>query len=246
MNTYGFVPESDSSLPSYSCEFVSNIYDLENKKTFFKKAKKLFADFLSEHKPSVSFGGHIHVSVEGIKPAQLYDMLFPYLPLFFGMYPSRAKHSYCHALNNQGLITEPKITQQEIKVRHRSPLCATPKTVEVRIFPSPTTVEQIKFRLRLLEVMLKHKVKNWQEVVKLINDKNSKLGRTIRSVYKGEERIQTLLNNCTLQAKTYKFWDSQKLKATGSAKEYGSERIFRFEKENELMEGLQLEQLEQY
>lgn len=163
----GWVVERDSSLGTEGFEMVSPIYPMN-----IEKIRESIAPLEKEIncKTTTRCGGHIHVSDTERTPHEILLDIRGYLPLLYGLYPYRATNEYCEA----------KETPEYIQQGHRQAVNITDKTLEFRIFPAVKNLEQLMFRLRLVEYMLKNKETDVIKVGEALLDENSELHKLLR------------------------------------------------------------------
>lgn len=96
---------------------------------------------------SSNCGGHIHLSVDGFDGEGLFDHIKGYTPLLHALYPKRGEMNYSKAKNNSRLKSE-RGKYQSINI--------LTNRIEIRIFPAIRNMTNLKWRLKLIELMLKH------------------------------------------------------------------------------------------
>lgn len=178
----GWVVERDGSLGPEGFEMVSPIYPM-NIEEIIKKVIPLKKEL--DSKTTSRCGGHIHVSDTKRTPHEILLDIRGYLPLLYGLYPYRATNEYCEA----------KETPEYIQQGHRQAVNITDRTLEFRIFPAVKNTEQLIFRLKLVEYMLKHKETDVIKVGEALLDENSELYKLLR------ERISK--KNLKVKAKAF-------------------------------------------
>lgn len=163
LETTGWVIERDASLDNeIGFELISPIYpfDIPEIERRIEPITRLL-----NAKTSIRCGGHIHVSDTERTPEEILLDIRGYLPLLYGLYPSRAKREY----------SEAKEVDSYLSNGHRQAISITPNTLEFRIFPAVRDKNQLLFRLSLVEYMLKNKETDVIKVGELLLDKNSEL-----------------------------------------------------------------------
>jgi len=174
LDSTGWCKEEDGSLDSFTgFEVISPILPLFDKKyldTSLDKIKHIVAA-----KKSSSCGGHIHVSDTQRMPAELlYDVFRGYTPLFYSMYPNRIGNNYCRTKTCKGYLFD--------KSRYNA-FNIGENTLELRIFPSPSDMKTLQWRLELLRIIVNAPEKNTDNVLKKMLDKRSILYRHLRKIY---------------------------------------------------------------
>lgn len=92
-------------------------------------------------------GGHIHLSVDGFSGSELFDHIKGYTPLLHALYPKRADQMYSLAKTNEKLKSE-RAKYQSVNILSNR--------IEIRIFSAIRNMTNLKWRLKLIELMLKH------------------------------------------------------------------------------------------
>lgn len=101
------------------------------------------ADILNEEDVDESCGCHTNVSAEGIDPYDLFDMLRPYMGLFYALYRGRLTNTYCQ--NDKEMIHK-GMGYAVVRVKRRC--------VEIRLPNRLQSVEQLKNRYRITYLLL--------------------------------------------------------------------------------------------
>ena len=192
----GWVAERDASL-SQSCgfEMVSPILPLDKKHEDALLANLESVKEFVEAKVKKNCGGHIHVSDKLRKPKDLLLDIQGYLPLLYSMYPARSENSYSSAKNIHYVLAASTNHHDAITVGN------TGVTVEIRLFPSPKSMFSLKFRLKLIKIMLENPRYSINEVISDITGKKA-LYKLMRTVYT-EEEIAEKMSICVNMAKDY-------------------------------------------
>jgi hypothetical protein len=171
--------EKDGSLNSDGYELVSPTYDLMNLSKFYKAlenkhiARHINGDY------SDSCGGHITVSVDGYSASELYEGMTGFFPLIYGLYPKRTTQNYCKAKCKRTMGMSPdKYSAFYIK---RGML-------ESRIFPAFRDVDNVKWRIELMQIVISNINASESEVLKMLVNRNSRLHKHIVKMYKASSR----------------------------------------------------------
>jgi hypothetical protein len=172
--------ERDGSLDrDEGYELVSPTYDLMNLTKFYKAlahtdiARHINADY------SDSCGGHITVSVEGYTASELFEGMSGFFPLIYGLYPKRTKQSYCEAKCKRHMAMSPtKYSAFYIKNG----------MLESRIFPAFRDVNNVKWRIELMQLVISNINASESEVLKMMVNRNSKLHKHLVKMYKASSR----------------------------------------------------------
>ncbi len=158
----GWVAERDGSLDETGFELISPVLplDIEVLEETLTPLESLLGAQISER-----CGGHIHISDTKRTPHEILLDIRGYLPLLYGLYPERAMNEYCEAKEKDSYIDS----------GHRQALNITRNTLEFRIFPAVKSKDQLLFRTRLIEYMLKHKQADIIKVGEKLLDEDSEL-----------------------------------------------------------------------
>jgi hypothetical protein len=159
---------------------VSPILPLEDDVTLTSELEKV-KQFINA-KQTIRCGGHIHVSDEDREPNDILLDIAGYVPLLYAMYPKRIKRDYC-AVKYWGSYGH----------GHRQAFNVNRDTLEFRMFPSPKNMGILWFRIKLLRIMLNNTQRAVADVVEMIADKESELGKLLRTVY-DEEKIKRVMS----------------------------------------------------
>jgi hypothetical protein len=172
--------ERDGSLDSCEgYELVSPTYDLMNLTKFYKAlenediARHINGDY------SDSCGGHITVSVEGYSASELYEGMTGFFPLIYGLYPKRTTQNYCKAKCKRHMAMSPD-KYSAFYIKHGM--------LESRIFPAFRNVENVKWRIELMQIVISNINASESEVLKMMVNRNSKLHKHIVKMYKASSR----------------------------------------------------------
>jgi hypothetical protein len=172
--------ECDGSLDkSEGYELVSPIYDLMNLTKFYKALEH---DDIARHINacySDSCGGHITISSDGYTASELYEGMTGFFPLIYGLYPKRTKKSYCEAKCKRHMAMSPtKYSAFYIKNG----------MLESRIFPAFRDVNNVKWRIELMQLVISNINASESEVLKMMVNRNSRLHKHLVKMYKASSR----------------------------------------------------------
>jgi hypothetical protein len=172
--------ERDGSLcSSDGYELVSPIYDLMNLTKFYKElehkdiARHVNADY------SDSCGGHITISSEGYTASELYEGMSGFFPLIYGLYPKRTTQNYCKAKCKRYMAMQPE-KYSAFYIKHGM--------LESRIFPAFRDVNNVKWRIELMQLVISNINASESEVLKMMVNRNSKLHKHLVKMYKASSR----------------------------------------------------------
>lgn len=176
-DTTGWAKEKDGSLDGDSgYEFVSPVYDLFDLSAFNKDlsistiARHINADY------SDSCGGHITVSVKGMTSEELIGGLKAFFPLLYSLYPERCSVDYSRAKSPIDLLISP--------TKYSAVYMKSDKLVEFRIFPAVQSVVDLKWRIELMQFMIRNYGASEKQVHKMMVQKGSRLNTLLRTYYR--------------------------------------------------------------
>ena len=124
---------------------------------------------------SSNCGGHIHLSEEGLSGDELFNKVKGYTPLFYALYYGRVNKSYCKGKKNDDLQNENE-KYQAIKIHHNR--------VEFRIISAVPNVDTLKWRTKLLMMILQHPTDN---IIKAYYNVDTKFTKLLKQVYSDEK-----------------------------------------------------------
>lgn len=101
------------------------------------------ADIIDEEDVNTDCGCHINVSAEGIDQYDLFDMLKPYMGLFYALYRGRLKNTYC---GNDKAMIHKSMGYAAVRVKRHC--------VEIRLPNRLQSVDQLKNRYRITYLLL--------------------------------------------------------------------------------------------
>jgi len=178
-NCKGYRKEKDGSLDGCSgFEMITPPYELNPKKIIetIKQNETLVNHFNANI--SKSCGGHINISEEGLTGDEFFEKIKGYTPLFNALYFKRLESRWCKAKSNEGLIND-KEKYQSIRIHSNR--------VEFRLVSALRNVEQLDWRLRLFELIIKNPTDCPREAFYIIH---SKFKNHLKKVY--TENFETL------------------------------------------------------
>jgi len=143
-NDNGWRCERDGSV---AAEYISPVLSLDNYEESIDFIKETAQDIL-DAKISHNCGWHIHVSVNGVSPTDLYLRCAPFMPLLWSIYPERASNGYSK---------RPPTWYDAYICRDRRDFVLKNDigTVEFRIFPWCRGEHMLRFRLWLLNLIVR-------------------------------------------------------------------------------------------
>jgi hypothetical protein len=176
-NKTGWAKERDGSLDcDTGFEFISPIYDLFDLTKFnedianYDVSNHLNADY------SDSCGGHFNIAVKGMSSHELLGGLKAFFPLLYGLYPERCDIDYSKARSAYDMILSP--------TKYSAVFLKSDRIVEFRIFPAVTGVADLKWRIELMQFMIRNYGASEKEVLNMIVRKGSRLNTLLRTYYR--------------------------------------------------------------
>ncbi len=173
---YQWRKERDGSL-SDDCgyELISPTFEFNIDKIFEHiESNNVLLDHINAEK-STRCGGHIHLSEKGIDGEQLFEKIKGYTPLFYALYYGRVDKSYCKGKNNQDLKYENE-KYQAIKIHH--------DRVEFRIISAVPNVETLKWRTKLLMMILQNPT---NDVIRAYYNVDTKFTKLLKQTYSNDK-----------------------------------------------------------
>jgi hypothetical protein len=171
--------EKDGSLDSESgYELISPTFEFDVDKIFehIESNEQLVAHINAEH--SYSCGGHIHLSEKDLSGNEIFEKVKGYTPLFYALYYGRVNKSYCKGKSNKDLENENE-KYQAIKIHH--------DRVEFRIISAVPNVETLKWRTKLLMMILQNPT---DDIIKAYYNVDTKFTKLLKQVYSDEKLVE--------------------------------------------------------
>jgi hypothetical protein len=164
--------ESDGSLCSSSgYELISPTFEFNITKIFkYIESNEVLVNHINANY-STSCGGHINLSEKGLSGNELFDKIKGYTPLFYALYHGRVDKNYCKGKNNRDLRYENE-KYQAIKIHDNR--------VEFRIISAVPNVKTLKWRSKLIMMMLKNPT---DDVVQGYYNVDTKFTRLLKETY---------------------------------------------------------------
>jgi len=175
----GWAKERDGSLNDDGYELVSPTYDLMNLSKFYKALENSDVAYHINGDYSDNCGGHITVSVEGYSASELYEGMSGFFPLIYGLYPKRTTQNYCKAKCKRNMAMSPE---------KYSAFYIKRNMLESRIFPAFRNVENVKWRIEFMQIVISNINASESEVLKMLVNRNSRLHKHIIKMYKASSR----------------------------------------------------------
>jgi hypothetical protein len=171
--------EKDGSLDDESgYELISPTFELDIEKIFEHIEGN---DVLVSHinaRTSTSCGGHIHISEEGLNGEELFDKIKGYTPFLYALYYGRVNKNYCKGKNNEDLKNDNE-KYQAIKIHHNR--------VEFRIISSVPNVNTLKWRTKLLMMILQNPT---DDIIKAYYNVDTKFTKLLKQTYSDDKLIE--------------------------------------------------------
>ena len=170
----GWIAERDGSLdPEIGVEFVSPVYDLMDSKAQIADFERL--DWVMNASKTNKCGGHITISRRGMTSNKLLEKLTPYIPMLFALYEGRLAGVY------SGVQTKDEIENSTRRAIYLKSSC-----VEIRVPSAVGTIEDIKWRLKLIRWIAKsidaNKHTHYSQVAEAMFD-DTKLNKLLSVFY---------------------------------------------------------------
>jgi hypothetical protein len=127
---------------------------------------------------STRCGGHIHLSEAGLSGEQLFDKVKGYTPLFYALYYGRVDKTYCKGKANIDLKCENE-KYQAIKIHH--------DRIEFRIISAVPNVKTLKWRTKLLMMILQHPT---NDIIKAYYNVDTKFTKILKQTYSDEKLVE--------------------------------------------------------
>lgn len=127
-------------------------------------------------------GGHIHVKDRDRDQYELYHDMVGYFPLLYALYPKRALNGFSRAIEHTRM--------REINGHSVAISMSSRGTVEFRIFPCPSNMTTMVWRVRLCQIMVNNTCTNPQELRAMLMDTKSQLHKHLRLIYKTDAQLQ--------------------------------------------------------
>lgn len=171
--------EKDGSLDNESgYELISPTFEFNIDKIFehIEGNEQLVAHINAEI--STSCGGHIHLSEKDLNGNELFNKIKGYTPLFYALYYGRVNRSYAKGKSNRDLENENE-KYQAIKIHH--------DRVEFRIISAVPNVKTLKWRTKLLMMILQHPT---DDIIKAYYNVDTKFTKLLKQTYSDEKLIE--------------------------------------------------------
>ena len=171
--------EKDGSLDSEAgYELISPTFEFDIDKIFEHiEGNELLVSHI-DAEISTSCGGHIHLSEKGLNGNELFNKVKGYTPLFYALYYGRVNKSYAKGKSNRDLEYENE-KYQAIKIHH--------DRVEFRIISAVPNVKTLKWRTKLLMMILQHPT---DSVIKAYYNVDTKFTKLLKQTYSDEKLIE--------------------------------------------------------
>lgn len=127
---------------------------------------------------STRCGGHIHLSENGLSGEQLFDKVKGYTPLLYALYYGRVSQNYCKGKANRDLRYENE-KYQAIKIHDNR--------IEFRIISAVPTVKTLKWRSKLLMMMLQNPT---HDIIKAYYNVDTKFTKILKQTYSDDKLVE--------------------------------------------------------
>jgi hypothetical protein len=171
--------ERDGSLCDYKgYELISPTFEFDIDKIFehIESNEHLVAHINADI--STSCGGHIHLSEQGLNGDEIFEKVKGYTPLFYALYYGRVDKTFSKGKSNRDLKNENE-KYQAIKIHH--------DRVEFRIISAVPNVKTLKWRTKLLRMILEHPT---DDVIKAYYNVDTKFTKLLKQTYSDEKLVE--------------------------------------------------------
>ena len=127
---------------------------------------------------SKNCGGHIHLSEDNLSGEQLFDKVKGYTPLFYALYYGRVDKTYCKGKANEDLRNENE-KYQAIKIHS--------DRIEFRIISAVPNVNTLKWRSKLLMMILQHPT---NDIIKAYYNVDTKFTKLLKQTYSDDKLLE--------------------------------------------------------
>jgi hypothetical protein len=206
----GWKLERDGSLDSViGYEMVSPVLPLHNESVLDASFKPV--EHLINGNTSSRCGGHINISRRGLTPLETAKLFEHSINLLYAMYPSRIHNSYCGAKTWNNIINSGGNKYQSLALKNNR--------IELRIFPAVNNLEQLKWRVELMRILVSprsyHSFHATSEIgivnlIKNLANPSTSLGKHIRKIYT-PAKLKSMLTRTVVAARTYGNYTSKTL-----------------------------------
>lgn len=178
---HNWTKEKDSSLSDSSgFELISPVYNLfDNLHEQDIAASNLLRSHINA-KHSKSCGGHIHIGSKLYTTEQVFEGVSSFLPILYALYESRISVNYCKAKKKHEYLNRDKYSAVYVR----------DTTVEFRIFPAVKSVDNLKWRIDLLRIMVRNFGKSERDVLTMLCDRKSLLHEHLLKVINADKMLQ--------------------------------------------------------
>lgn len=109
-------------------------------------------------------GGHVHLSNYKLSGSELYDAISGYFPIILAMYRGRIRNSYSAAAS-----------KDDMKRGGRMAINVKSDRIEIRVFSAIRNVEQLRFRLKLLQFICSKPTDDFKKALENIKGNYKKI-----------------------------------------------------------------------
>ena len=173
--------ERDGSLSDSSgFELISPVYNLFD---VLHEQDIAASNLLTNHinaKHSKACGGHIHIGSKLYTTEQIFEGISSFLPVLYSLYEDRLNVTYCKAKKKHEYLNRDKYSAVYVR----------DTTVEFRIFPAVKSVDNLKWRIDLLRIMVRNFGKSERDVLTMLCDRKSLLHEHLLKVINADKMLQ--------------------------------------------------------
>ena len=198
--------ERDSSLDHDSgYELISPVYDLFG--TLHEEDIES-SEFLQNHinaSHSRKCGGHIHLGSNKHSTSELFLGIVGFLPMLYSIYEHRTTSTYCPAKKKHEYLRRDKFSAVYVRSN----------TIEFRIFPAVKSVDNLKWRIELVRIMVKNFGATEREVLAMLCDSTSEIHKHLAYAVGNDKmmrKVSMFVNYSSLFNDTDLSGDNQEIK----------------------------------
>jgi hypothetical protein len=173
--------ERDGSLSDSSgFELISPVYNFFD---VLHEQDIAASNLLTNHinaKHSKACGGHIHIGSKLYTTEQIFEGISSFLPVLYSLYETRLDVNYCKAKKKHEYLNRDKYSAVYVR----------DTTVEFRIFPAVKSVDNLKWRIDLLRIMVRNFGKSERDVLTMLCDRKSLLHEHLLKVINADKMLQ--------------------------------------------------------
>lgn len=141
-------------------------------------------------------GGHVHLSHRNLSGSELYDTISGYFPIILAMYRGRIRNSHSAAGS-----------KDDMKRGGRMAINVKSDRIEIRVFSAIKSVDQLKFRLKLLQFICSKPTEDFKTAVENIRAGYKKI---FSSIY-DRQQFSGMLERSKVYSVDFEFATSEEI-----------------------------------